>query len=79
MPDRYIYCLDLRDHSDHQVYAGEVKRIAAECRERREAQLKSWVQGNPTMVQLGRYLREDDPPKPGFTPEQMLQQPGRRW
>jgi NAD-dependent dihydropyrimidine dehydrogenase PreA subunit len=79
VPDRFIYCLDLRDHSDHHVYVDEVKRIAAECRERREAQLKSWVQGNPTMVQLGRYLREDEPPKTGFTPEALLQQPGRRW
>src|SRR5215469_17040 len=33
VPDRHIYCLDLRDHSDHQVYIEEVRRIAAECRE----------------------------------------------
>jgi NAD-dependent dihydropyrimidine dehydrogenase PreA subunit len=81
VPDRHIYCLDLRDHGDFRLYLDEVRRIAAECRERREATLKSWVQGNPTMVQLGRYLRADDPPAPEarFTPEQLLQQPGRRW
>jgi NAD-dependent dihydropyrimidine dehydrogenase PreA subunit len=81
VPDRHIYCLDLRDHADHAVYVEEVRRIAAECRERREAQLKSWVQGSPTMVQLGRYLREEEPAagQPSFTPEQMLSQPGRRW
>jgi Pyruvate/2-oxoacid:ferredoxin oxidoreductase delta subunit len=80
VPDRHIYCLDLRDYSDHQVYIDEVRRIAAECRERRETQLKSWIQGQPTMVQLGRYLREEEPrPAPTFTPEQILQQPGRRW
>jgi Pyruvate/2-oxoacid:ferredoxin oxidoreductase delta subunit len=83
VPDRHIYCLDLRDHNDHAVYVGEVRRIAAECRERREAQLKSWIQGNPTMVQLGRYLRSDEPaPAPAestFSPERLLQQPGRRW
>jgi NAD-dependent dihydropyrimidine dehydrogenase PreA subunit len=80
VPERYIYCLDLRDHADHRAYVDEVRRIAAECRARREAQLKSWVQGNPTVVQLGRYLREEGPaPQPRFTPEQLLAQPPRRW
>jgi NAD-dependent dihydropyrimidine dehydrogenase PreA subunit len=82
VPDRHIYCLDLRDHGDFQVYVEEVKRIAAECRERREAALKTWIQGNPPVVQLGRYLR-DEPPAPAaapdFTPEQLLKQPERRW
>src|ERR1700676_4792298 len=52
VPDRHIYCLDLRDHSDFQVYVTEVRRIAAECKERREGSLKQWIKGNPTMVQL---------------------------
>jgi Pyruvate/2-oxoacid:ferredoxin oxidoreductase delta subunit len=81
VPQRHVYCLDLRDHADHQVYVEEVRRIAAECRQRRESALKSWVQGNPTMVQLGRYLREEEPapaPQNGFA-EQMLTQPQRRW
>src|SRR3954447_13518543 len=43
VPERHIYCLDLRDHGDHRTYVEEVKRIAAECKERREAQLRSWV------------------------------------
>ncbi len=79
VPDRWIYALDLRDHNNHQVYIEEVRRIAAECRERREAQLKSWVQGNPAVVQLGRYLREEEPAKSQFTTEQLMQQPNRRW
>src|SRR5579871_6012498 len=81
IPERWIYCLDLRDHNNHEVYVQEVRRIAAECRQRREEQLKSWIGGNPTMVQLGRYLREDEPEKPatGFTSEQLLKQPERRW
>jgi Pyruvate/2-oxoacid:ferredoxin oxidoreductase delta subunit len=80
VPDRHIYCLDLRDHGNHEVYVEEIRRIAAECRQRREEQLKTWVQGQPTMVQLGRYLREDEPAaKTQFAPEQLLQQPGRRW
>jgi Pyruvate/2-oxoacid:ferredoxin oxidoreductase delta subunit len=81
VPDRHIYCLDLRDHKSYEVYVGEVCRIAAECRQRREEKLKTWVQGNPTPVQLGRYLREEEPAKPptAFAPEQLLQQPDRRW
>jgi hypothetical protein len=82
VPDRWIYCLDLRDFSSHEPYVQEVRRIADECRERGEAGLKQWVQGNPTMVQLGRYLRTDEPPAsepPRFTPEQLLIQPERRW
>ncbi len=82
VPDRHIYCLDLRDHGNHEVYVEEVRRIAAECRARREEQLKTWVQGQPTMVQLGRYLRADEAapvPVTQFAPEQLLRQPGRRW
>ncbi len=81
VPDRHIYCLDLRDHNNHEVYVEEVRRIAAECRQRREDKLKTWVQGNPTLVQLGRYLREEETakPQPAFAPEQLLQQPDRRW
>jgi len=81
VPNRHIYCLDLRDHNNYESYVEEVRRIAAECRERRETQLKSWVQGNPTVVQLGRYLREEEPtkPQPAFPSEQLLKQPERRW
>src|ERR1700722_18162961 len=38
MANRHIYCLDLRDHSNHITYVEEVRRIAAECRERRDAE-----------------------------------------
>lgn len=77
VPDRMIYCLDLRDFPGHDTYVNEVRRIATECRERREAKLKEWIQGNPTVVQLGRYLRDDQPP--AFPKEQLLAQPDRRW
>jgi NAD-dependent dihydropyrimidine dehydrogenase PreA subunit len=81
VPDRHIYCLDLRDHGDFQVYVDEVKRIAAECRARHEEGLKKWIQGSPNLVQLGRYLREEEKPEAQarFTTEQILKQPGRRW
>ena len=82
VPDRWIYCLDLRDFGSHDVYVQEVKRVAAECAERRQANLKQWIQGSPTMVQLGRYLREDEPVtsiQPRFTAEDLLRAPERRW
>ncbi len=81
LPDRQVYCLDLRDASDHRVFVAEVQRIVAECHERRTTSLKSWVQGTPTPVQLGRYLREEAPaaPAPTFAAEDLLKQPGRRW
>jgi NAD-dependent dihydropyrimidine dehydrogenase PreA subunit len=81
VPDRRLYCLDLRDHPSHETYVEETRRIAAECKDRREASLKQWVQGNPSVVQLGRYLR-DDPPAPAptaFATEKLLELPGRRW
>ena len=68
VPERWIYCLDLRDHGDHRVYVDEVKRIAAECRARRETK---------PLLQLGLAARETEPVQ--FAPEQLLAQPGRRW
>jgi NAD-dependent dihydropyrimidine dehydrogenase PreA subunit len=80
VPDRHIYCLDLRDSNKADAFIGEVRRVAHECRERRDAKLKEWVQGNPPIVQLGRYLREEEKPAaPAFPAEALLKQPGRRW
>jgi NAD-dependent dihydropyrimidine dehydrogenase PreA subunit len=75
VPERHIYCLDLRDHADHRVYIEEIKRIAAECRQRREA--KAPANGTTGLVQLG--LPAAEAPAPRFTPEQLLKDPGRRW
>jgi NAD-dependent dihydropyrimidine dehydrogenase PreA subunit len=72
VPERHIYCLDLREHGSHEVYVGEVRRIAAECLERREAQRKA--QANPVMVELGLPA-----PETRFAPEELLKQPPRRW
>ncbi|MHB1425330.1 MAG: ATP-binding protein [Gemmataceae bacterium] len=79
VPERSIYCLDLRDHNSHEVYVGEVCRIAQECRQRHETQLKTWIQGQPSLVQLGRYLREDEQVKQEFAADQLMKQPERRW
>src|SRR5947208_5690400 len=37
VPDRSLYCLDLRDFPGHEPYLNEVRRIAAECKARHEA------------------------------------------
>jgi Pyruvate/2-oxoacid:ferredoxin oxidoreductase delta subunit len=74
VPDRHIYCLDLRDHKDFQVYVGEVRRIAAECRDRRAEKA-----GTP-LLQLGRPVREEvEKPAEPARPEQFLEQATRRW
>src|SRR5437667_1934682 len=80
VPDRHIYCLDLRDFNDHEPYIEEIRRIAVECRTRAEA--KQQAQARPALVELGLALKtngDGTPPAPAFTPDQLLQAPGRRW
>ncbi len=74
VPDRGVWCLDLRDFNKPEPYLAEVRRIAAECRERREAQQKPAA---PALVQLGLPARVEA--APAFAPEELLKQPGRRW
>jgi NAD-dependent dihydropyrimidine dehydrogenase PreA subunit len=71
VPDRHIYCLDLRDFNQHVPYVDEIRRIADECRGRHEAK----QQAQPAMVQLGINLGA----APAFAPAQLLQTAGRRW
>jgi NAD-dependent dihydropyrimidine dehydrogenase PreA subunit len=82
-PDRYIYCLDLRDFDSHDPYVAEIRRIAAECRERAESRPKTNGQAKPEIVQLGIPMQavEQVAANSGksFTPEQLLAAPSRRW
>jgi Pyruvate/2-oxoacid:ferredoxin oxidoreductase delta subunit len=76
IPDRHIYCLDLRDRNSHEPYVEEIRRIAAECRQRHESQ-----QPQP-LVQLGRMevtTATATGQQPSYSPEQLLQSAGRRW
>ncbi|MFN4261075.1 MAG: ferredoxin family protein [Gemmataceae bacterium] len=79
VPDRHIYCLDLRDFANHQPYLEEIRRIAEECQQRRAE--KQLAQAQPSLVQLGSLVngngKSDE--KPAFTADQLLQQPNRRW
>src|SRR5262245_5004727 len=83
LPDRHIYCLNLNDATNHQVFVEEVRRIAAECRERVTARTP------PAMVQLGLPVSSVQSLQNGaangdaiqslFPAEQLLAAPNRRW
>ena len=79
VPERHIYCLDLRDYNQHDPYVNEIRRIAEECKQRRE---QKQAQRPPAMVQLGINLLNGDTaeaPAKTFAPDQLLQTAGRRW
>jgi NAD-dependent dihydropyrimidine dehydrogenase PreA subunit len=83
IPDRHIYCLDLRDFNKAEPYLEEIKRIAAECRDRREAKNREKAANNPAIIQLGLSINNSALEVPAhqqaFTPESLLAPPGRRW
>jgi len=86
IPDRHIYCLDLRDSNKAEAFVSEVRRIAAECRDRREAKAREKAANNPAILQLGLAVNSPQTSTsevPGalaaFTPEAMLAAAGRRW
>lgn len=82
IPDRHIYCLNLNDSTNHQEFVEEVRRIAAECRQRTAAKAP------PAIVQLGLPTangkdgdanHETHDIRPLFSAEQLLATPNRRW
>ncbi len=82
IPDRHIYCLDLRDRNSYEPFVEEIRRIAAECRARHQDWEKSTAK--PVLVELGTLLsgngkKEAAVEAPRFTAEQLLQAPDRRW
>lgn len=82
IPDRHIYCLDLRDFNKAEPYLGEIKRIAAECRERRESRNREKAANSPAIIQLGLSLTppaELPPAQQSFAPEALLAAANRRW
>ncbi|HEY3789741.1 MAG TPA: ferredoxin family protein [Urbifossiella sp.] len=86
IPDRHIYCLDLRDFNKAEPYVNEIRRIAAECRERRDAKVRQQAANNPTILQLGlaanaasTSTEHGNGALAAFTPESLLAAAGRRW
>jgi NAD-dependent dihydropyrimidine dehydrogenase PreA subunit len=56
VPNRRIYCIDLRVHNSAQPYIDEVKRIARE-NSMQLMSLGGWLGGTPAPQQLERYIR----------------------
>jgi NAD-dependent dihydropyrimidine dehydrogenase PreA subunit len=56
MPNRRIYCVDLRVHNQAQPYIDEVKRIARE-NSMQLMGLDDWIGGTPKPEQMERFLR----------------------
>lgn len=92
VPDRHIYCIDLRNSNKHTDFIEEVRRIAAECRERRAASTQS--NGHASIVDLGTNLlsstngngtaatngKVNGNATPfTFTQDDILKTPERRW
>lgn len=77
LPDRHIYCIDLRERNNPEAFITEARRIAVECKERREAAQKA----KPApLLQLGLNAPAPKPVElPAFTPEALLASPNRRW
>jgi len=61
VPDRFLYCIDLRASEDADEFVDEVRRITGSDAAQPFDLLK-WIQGTPEPAQLQRYLQ----------PEQML-------
>jgi NAD-dependent dihydropyrimidine dehydrogenase PreA subunit len=84
VPDRHIYCLDLRDFPTADPYLNEVRRIASESSQRAEAREATKVNQSAPLLQLGVAakpigLNGHAPAMQAFSPEQLLTPPDRRW
>lgn len=71
LPDRRIYCLDLRDRKDVAPFVEEIVRINAEAdppttngdhtaNGESALDLMQWIQGQPNSAQLERYLEPNN-------------------
>jgi NAD-dependent dihydropyrimidine dehydrogenase PreA subunit len=56
LPNRRIYCIDLRVHATAQPYLDEVKRIARE-NSMQLVGLGDWIGGSPKPEQMQRYIQ----------------------
>ena len=56
IPNRKIFCLDLRSHNKAEPYVEEVKRIASEL-STQVVSLMDWVGGSPKQEQMDRFLQ----------------------
>lgn len=78
VPDRTIYCLDLRDFNNAEPYIQEIRRLAQESKARAEEKERQKA-ATPRLVELGLPSTNGHNGKPTFTPEQLTQPAPRRW
>ena len=83
VPDRYIYCVDLRNSKNYEDYIEEVRRIAAECRQRNGEKAQTNGSASASVVSLGTDMLQK-PSENGsalkqFNQEEVLKTPDRRW
>jgi len=63
VPNRRIYCVDLRTTDKVEPYVAEVRRIVGETNVQTFS-LMSWISGSPKPEQLARYLADEKPAAP---------------
>lgn len=79
VPDRKLYCLDLRVSADPQDYLDEIRRIASEYSVQ-TFDLMDWISGDPRKDQLERYLKPEDQLQSSPSAVATASEPvGRRW
>ena len=59
IPDRLLYCVDIRASDNCDDFVEEIRRITSEDASK-PIDLMQWIQGNPTTEQLERYLQPVD-------------------
>jgi NAD-dependent dihydropyrimidine dehydrogenase PreA subunit len=85
IPNRTIYCLDLRAKAEVEPFVAEIRRIRDEAAVQ-TVSLLGWIGGTPKPEQLDRYLKSDAPPAvvpvAEVPPPQAVvvaEEPARRW
>jgi NAD-dependent dihydropyrimidine dehydrogenase PreA subunit len=82
LPNRKIYCLDLRAYDSATPFLEEIRRIAAD-QTTNTVELMNWIEGQPKQQQLDRYLGPQ-PDSPAATPGPLQptvveEEASRRW
>ena len=92
VPQRKVYCLDLKATTRAEAFLKEIRRIVAENNVQ-TVSLASWIQGKPKQEQLDRYLNPEQhqvppvlQPAPSLpvvaqpaTVQRIEENTGRRW
>lgn len=81
VPNRKIYCIDLRASADVQDFLDEVRRIASE-QSVQTVDLMDWIGGSPQPAQLDRFVNSADVATPPALPANGSSSEGtvkRRW